>query len=80
MKSAQVPKGETDMKKAKFLRKLFFASAIAALFTGLMAGCGNDEKTDGGISIYVGSAVFDDSMDPVKGAMPGRGILLQTML
>ena len=35
-----------------------------------MAGCGNDEKTDGGISIYVGSAVFDDSMDPVKGAMP----------
>lgn len=70
MKSAQVPKGETDMKKAKFLRKLFFASAIAALFTALMAGCGNDEKTDGGISIYVGSAVFDDSMDPVKGAMP----------
>lgn len=70
MKSAQVPKGETDMKKAKFLRKLFFASVIAALFTVLMAGCGNDEKTDGGISIYVGSAVFDDSMDPVKGAMP----------
>lgn len=41
---------------------------VLILAMGVLAGCGSsDEKT--GISVYIGGTIFEESLDPVKGAM-----------
>ncbi len=59
------------MKATKSLKKILCGAAVLVFSWTVLAGCGDDGDNDPeGISIYVGSAIFDESLDPVKGAMP----------
>ena len=45
---------------------------ILILAVGMLAGCGSSSDEGGntnGISVYIGGTIFDESLDPVKGAM-----------
>lgn len=44
--------------------------AVLVFSVAALTGCGSNGNEGNGISIYVGNAIFDESLDPVKGAMP----------
>lgn len=58
-------------------KKIVSILCVAAMLTAAIAGCGeskttenNADKGENGIKAYIGTAVFESSLDPVKGAMP----------
>ena len=60
------------MKRKTWKTRGICIGAVLVLTLGLLTGCGGSkekETAQEGISIYVGSTIFDSSMDPVKGAM-----------
>ncbi len=61
-----------NMKRKTWKTRGICIGAVLVLTLGLLTGCGGSkekETAQEGISIYVGSTIFDSSMDPVKGAM-----------
>ncbi len=71
----RILKGRSDMKQKLFFKgwmKVVALLSMAMLSLGLLAGCGSKEakqETQDSISIYVGGTMFEESLDPVKGAM-----------
>lgn len=60
------------MKQKSFLKNGIVFLLIMALVIGMLVGCGGNEtaKEDSdNVSVYVGGTIFDESLDPVKGAM-----------
>jgi peptide/nickel transport system substrate-binding protein len=53
-------------------RKRIAIILVCAISVGMLAGCASEENGDvesEGIAIYVGTTIFSESLDPVKGAM-----------
>ena len=54
-------------------RKIVSLVATAMVLPMLLVGCGKSEASNSnpedGIKIYIGSSIFDDSLDPIKGGM-----------
>ena len=59
------------MKFKRLKGKVLCAAAALMLIPGIMTGCSGDSAEDAanGITVYIGGNIFEESMDPVKGAM-----------
>lgn len=59
------------MKFKRLKGKVLCAAAALILIPGIMTGCSGDSAEDAanGITVYIGGNIFEESMDPVKGAM-----------
>ncbi len=56
----------------KYLKKkILCAAAVMVMIPGILSGCGDGsaEEETNGITIYIGGNIFEESLDPVKGAM-----------
>lgn len=56
------------MRKRVFFKTCLIAAAAVVIMTAV-TGCGGSSNEKNGISVYIGGTIFDDSLDPVKGAM-----------
>lgn len=51
------------------MRKRIFAVLLALTMLFVLASCGSKKNEDGAVTAYVGTTIFEESMDPIKGAM-----------
>lgn len=51
------------------MKKRIFAALLALAMIFVLASCGTRKDNDKDITAFVGTAIFEESMDPVKGAM-----------
>lgn len=55
------------MKKKTMMKKVISIVLVLIMAMGILAGCGSSNKV--GLSVYIGGTIFEESLDPVKGAM-----------
>lgn len=56
------------MNNKAFMKKIISVILTLVMVMGIMTGCGSSDDGDG-ISVYIGGTIFEESLDPVKGAM-----------